>query len=345
MTSADSPKKRKRITSSHPTRRMPLHPAEMGPSDPTLDSVTQQQREAEVLAKFNLVLKDAKASEEYGQYRRDLLKVEEENAWDREAKPKSDSTSEQDRVEQRAALIVHEVREYERIVTFGNLASESLPDVEDQDMGGQYLTNKQRIDTESKLFEISKMVPKGALLHLHFNAELHPEVLLVRARTMKNMYIRSIQRIQDERQLATTELIFNVLDPDTVNPNVDIFSMDYPLITTPGDLKKEDFQKQIWMPWAKFQDEFEKRFPGQYRQQEPETFREGPHHCGDVVPLALRPAENWLRSKMVLSQEEAYRPDQTVNGYVWCYSRQSSTDMKTASGLDSTKPRGLLKGY
>ena len=69
---------------------------------------------------------------------------------------------------------------------------------------------------------------------------------------------------------------------------------------------------------SKFQDEFEKKFPGMYQHQEPETFREGPHHCGESVPHFLRPAENWLRSKMVLSQEEAYHPGQTVNGYVYC---------------------------
>lgn len=344
---ADSPKKRKRVTSSHPTRKVPFHPADKEAPDPIPDSQMQQQQEAQALAKFEQELKDATASERYGQQRSNLLQIEEDNAWDREAKPNSNSTSEEDRTERRAAIIIQQIREYERIVTFGNLASESLPDIEDQDMGGQYLTNKERIDKDSKLFEISKMVPKGGLLHLHFNAELHPEILLVRARTMKNMYIRSIQRIQDEQQLATTELIFNVLDPDTINPNVDIFSMDYPLVTTPADLKKEEFQRQIWMPWAKFQDEFEKKFPGKYLHQEPETFREGqPHHCGDSAPRALlRPAENWLRSKMVLSQEEAYRPDQTVNGYVCYYLRKSFANTHTGSGRDSTKPQGLLKGF
>ncbi|KAJ6194778.1 hypothetical protein J3E72DRAFT_247805 [Bipolaris maydis] len=326
---ADSPKKRKRATSSHPTRKVPFHLADMEATDQIPDSQMPQQQEAQALAKFDQELKDATASERYGQQRSNLLQVEEDNAWDREAKPSSDSTSEEDRTERRAATIIQQIREYERIVTFGNLASESLPDIEDQDMGGQFLTNKERIDKHSKLFEISKMVPKGGLLHLHFNAELHPEILLVRARTMKNMYIRSIQRIQDEQQLATTELIFNVLDPETINPNVDIFSTDYPLVTTPADLKKEEFQKQIWMPWAKFQDEFEKKFPGQYLHQEPETFREGqPHHCGDSAPRALlRPAENWLRSKMVLSQEEAYRPDQTVNG-VWARFNQATRAFK-----------------
>ena len=240
MTVADSPKKRKRALSPHPTRKMPVIPVEAETSASSSTGMTPQQKEAEALAKFRQSLTDAKASERYGEQRSNLLKVEEENAWDREARPSSNSTSDEDRLERRAATIIQEIREYERIVTFGNLASEALPDAEDQDMGGQYLTNKERIDAQSKLFEISKMVPKGSLLHLHFNAELHPELLLVRARAMKNMYIRSIQRIQDESQLATTELIFNVLDPNTVNPNVDIFSADYPLVTAPGDLKKEE---------------------------------------------------------------------------------------------------------
>lgn len=327
--------KRKRPTSPHPKRKMPLRSEETRPADHSFDNMTQQQKEAEALARFGQKLQDAKACEEYDGERANLLKAEDENAWDRGAKPKSTSTSEQDRLERRAAIIIHAIREYERIVTFGNIASEALPLPEDQDMGGQYLTNKERIDTQSKLFEISKIVPKGALLHLHFNAELYPELLLVRARKMENMYIRSIQRIQDEHQLGMTELIFNVLDPATVNPDVDIFSVDYPLITTPQDLKKEGFQQQIWMPWAKFQDAFEKKFPGQYKHEEPETFREGrPHHCGDSAHHVLRPAENWLRSKMVLSREEAYHPDQTVNG-VWARFNQATRAFKGLLNYES----------
>lgn len=257
----------------------------------------------------------------YEESRKELLCAERLNAWDRCARPKIGSLSEQEEVEKRAAIIIRAIREYERTVTFGNIASEALPGVEDLDMGGQYLTNKERIDTKSELFKISKMVPKGALLHLHFNAELYPEILLVRARKMENMYIRSTQRIQDESQLGTTELIFSVLDPTTIKSDVSIFSEDYPLITELDDMKEDEFQKIVWMSWARFQDEFEKRFPEKYKDQELETSREGrPHSCGDSPRHNLRPAENWLRSKMVLSQEEVYHPGQTVNGYIPPYS-------------------------
>jgi adenosine deaminase CECR1 len=75
------------------------------------------------------------------------------------------------------------------------------------------------------------------------------------------------------------------------------------------------------MPWKKFRKEFEKKFPGLYKEEEPETFQAGrpprpSRHCGEPKRTVLYPAENWLRSKMVLSQDEAYRPTQTVNGYV-----------------------------
>lgn len=255
--------------------------------------------------------------EEYVNKRKELVQRENENAWDRGARPEPGLESDEDKVEQRAATIIRAIREYERKVTFGNLASEALPDDEDLDMGGRYLTNKKRIETQSQLFKISKMVPKGALLHLHFNAELHPEILLLQARERKNMYIRSTQRIEDESQLGTTELILSVLDPNTVEDGVNIFSKNYPAITTPSDMKDNEFQKKVWMRWAKFQKKFEKRFPGKYEDQESETSRKGEPHCSGSSSLkTLYPAEKWLMSKMVLSREEVYHPDQTVNGYV-----------------------------
>ncbi|EMD86791.1 hypothetical protein COCHEDRAFT_1048068, partial [Bipolaris maydis C5] len=253
--------------------------------------------------------------EDYLKQRERLVQKDNKSVWDRDARPKPGLESEQDKVEQRAATIICAIREYERKVTFGNLGSEALPDDKNLDMGGQYLTNKERIDTQSKLFEISKMVPKGALLHLDFNAELHPEILLFQAREVENMYVRSTQRIEDESQLDTTELIFNVLDSTTVKHKVNIFSEDYPLNTTHSDMKDKEFQKKIWMRWGNFLKKFEKRFPEKYKDQAPETSRKGgPHRFGSSSLKTLYPAEKWLMSKMLRSQEEFYRPDQTVNG-------------------------------
>jgi adenosine deaminase CECR1 len=318
MTTADSPKKRKRALSPLPTRKIPLHSGESQAMEATSEKImTNEEKTEEAWAEFRAALDDEQAIKAYDNIRNGLVDKEEESAWDRAARSDKPG-SEDDKVEKLAADIIREIREYERNVTFGNVASEALPEPEDRDMGGQYLTNKDRIDRESKLFEIARIVPKGALLHLHFNAALHPELLLVKARKMKNMYIRSIRPIADKNDLALTEVVFNILDPKTVDPNIDIFSDTYPAAKDAVRFKDADVKDRIWMLWSEFQAKFEKKFPGLYQQQEPETFREGrprrTRHCGDPKKIELHPAENWLRSKMVLSEDEAYGPQQTVNG-------------------------------
>jgi adenosine deaminase CECR1 len=317
MTVADSPKKRKRALSLQPTRKIPLHSGESKTVQmPSENIMTPEEAAANVGAAFKAAAENRKAVRSYERHRAILVNDEQDKAWDRRARPKGRLTLD-DKTEKRAAVIIQAIREYERGVTFGNLASEALPLEDDRDMGGQYLTNKDRIDNQSKLYQIAKIVPKGALLHLHFNAELHPELLLVRARKMKNMYIRSIIPLTEKEHLVQTEMVFSVVDPKTVDPNVDIFSNTYPTLEGSKGIRDPDYLRTVWMPWKKFQQEFPKKFPGVHNHEEPETFQAGrPHHCGERKPAILTPAENWLRSKMVLSQDEAYRPTQTVNGYV-----------------------------
>ncbi|KAF7678676.1 metallo-dependent hydrolase [Alternaria burnsii] len=338
MTTADSPKKRKRALSPLPTRKIPLHSGESQAMEATSEKIMTMEEETEkALAEFRAALDDEQAIKQYDDERNKLVKKEEDNAWDQAARSDKPG-SEDDKVEKLAADIIRGIREYERNVTFGNVASEALPEPEDRDMGGQYLTNKDRIDRESKLFEIARIVPKGALLHLHFNAALHPELLLVKARRMKNMYIRSIRPIADKNDLALTEVVFNILDPKTVDPEIDIFSDTYPAAEDAVRFKDADVKDRIWMLWSKFQEEFEKRFPGLYQQQEPETFREGrprrTRNCGDPKQIKLHPAENWLRSKMVLSEDEAYGPQQTVNG-VWARFNQATRAFKGLLNYES----------
>ncbi|KAL1797896.1 hypothetical protein ACET3X_004502 [Alternaria dauci] len=294
------------------------------------------QRKIKARTFFDTEVDSKTLTDVYDERRRGFLQDEDKHAWDRSARPNGSGTrSKDEKTEARAAAIIRAVREYERNVTFGNLASEALPLEDDRDMGGQYLTNKDRIDHQSKLYQIAKIVPKGALLHLHFNAELHPEILLVRARKVKNMYIRSTIPILAKKDLGETEMVFNVVDPETVNPGVDIFSESYPRLERPAQIKDENYLKTVWMPWSKFRKEFERKFPGEYKEEEPETFQAGgrppqqprTRHCGERKGWLLSPAENWLRSKMVLSQDEAYGPTQTVNG-VWARFNQATRAFK-----------------
>lgn len=266
---------------------------------------------------FDAALGNTYAINGYNEKHTELLRLEKRDAWDREARPRETSRSWDDQTERRVALIIREIREYERKVTFGNLASEAIPEEHTRDMGGQFLTNKERIDTESKLYVIAKMVPKACLLHLHFNAELHPERLLEQAREMEHMYIRSIRPLLTQEDLDKTETVFTILDQEVVEPGVNIFSSDYP--GGPLNWRTDEWKYRVWMPWKAFRDGFEKQFPHQYDQPADNDVPDTPRCCGDqgrVEPghASLCPAENWLKSKMVLSEKEAYISTQTVNG-------------------------------
>lgn len=303
MTVADSPKKRKRVFSPSPNRR--------GPIPTTEPKIMDMETEKSAMrALFDDSLQDTKELNKYNEKYAKLLRAEQETAWDRAAR------SQYDQEEQHAANIIREMREYERRVTFGNLASEAIPAKTTRDMGGQFLTNKDRIEHESLLFQISRKVPKGGLLHVHFNAELHPERLLERARTIDNIYIRSIRPLKSQEDLDETEMVLNVLDSDQVEKGVSIFDPTYPGNAT--NWKTPEWMWKVWMPWETFQEEFKNKFPGQYLDQRKENIPEGSTCCSEPAEpgseVELSPAEKWLKSKMVLSEEEAYGFTQTVNG-------------------------------
>jgi adenosine deaminase CECR1 len=312
MTAADSPKKRKRVVSPFTRQRIPLHYTEPKHLDMTSDPAAMR-------AFFDAALVDTTEINKYNATHAELLRLENESAWDRDAKPRANSRDKSVQQERDAAAIIRAIREFERKVVFGNQASEAIPGKETRDMGGQFLTNKERIDHESLLFQIAVEVPKGGLLHLHFNAELHPEQLLVQARDIENMYVRSIRPLRASREnedLDETEMVFNVLDPDQVVEGVDIFSDTYPGNAT--NWKTDEWKWKVWMPWKQFQTDFEKHFPDMVAQTPKTPIPVGSTCCaGPAEPgseVYLTPAERWLRSKMVLSEEEAYVPTQTVNG-------------------------------
>ncbi|OAL05367.1 Metallo-dependent hydrolase [Phaeosphaeriaceae sp. SRC1lsM3a] len=272
---------------------------------------------------FDKALEDTKAINKYNDNYAKLLRSERETAWDRAA------WSANDQEEQHAANVIREMREYERRVVFGNLASEAIPGTETRDMGGQFLTNKERINHESLLFQIARKVPKGGLLHVHFNSELHPERLLERARLIDNIYIRSIRPLLSQKDLDETEMVFNVLDNDQVEKGVSIFSPTYPGNAT--NWKTPEWTWKVWQPWKDFQKEFESKFPGKYLDQPKEVSPVGSTCCSEPAEpgseVELSPAEKWLKSKMVLSEEEAYGFTQTVNG-VWARFNQATRCFK-----------------
>lgn len=304
MRSANSRDKKRKRTSSPTSTRLPLKLEKS-----SVDNMTGLSS----MDVFRSKLIDPNVRKSYDDARDKLWQAELMNAWDRGVRPEEGSLSNEDKIELQAEIIIRELREYERRVVFGNVASEAIPPPETRDMGGQFLTNKDRIEQESKIYELAKRVPKGALLHLHFNAELHPERLLLEARksiNQEHMYIRSIRPLLNQEDLDLTEMVFNYMRKTTKSN--DIFSPQYEG-NSENHKPQYEMEQKIWMRWDEFRKRFKEVFPGEYEQSATDFMNGLPK---DVEPgkIKLQPAENWIKQKMVLSPEEAYGEKQTVNG-------------------------------
>ncbi|KAL1388134.1 hypothetical protein HDK64DRAFT_125210 [Phyllosticta capitalensis] len=234
---------------------------------------------------------------QYEKLREGLLKELRPRCWDYTAKTGASEA------ELKAAEIVQRIREDERVNLFGNVPSEAIPGPTSRDMGGQFLTNLSRIE-ESKLFDITKQMPKGAHLHAHFNAELNVSDLLSRVRDMDTMFIRATRPLVESEDYMETEMVFTVLPTD--HPEADPFSKDYnPDFKTPGS--------NPWMKWKVFQYKF---------------LTKRPEALGSID------AETWVRGKMVLQEEEVYGVKQTLNG-VWARFNQATRCFKGLLNYES----------
>jgi len=237
-------------------------------------------------AEFTKNLQAPDDQKQYDESKKDLLEEEKTDAWDAKAKASASQA------EKSAAWIVWKIREHERENLFGNKASEAIPGPETLDMGGQFLTNKERIEERSLLFKIARRMPKGAHLHLHFNAELSPRLVLDKAKNMDNMFIRSTRPLVSKQDLAETEMVFSVMPIDTITAN--IFAKNYnPDFKTPGS--------NPWMTWSTFREKLEQKFRVN--------------------------AEDWIVDKMILSEEEVYSGNQTTNG-IWARFNQATRCFK-----------------
>ncbi|KAF2104409.1 Metallo-dependent hydrolase [Rhizodiscina lignyota] len=232
----------------------------------------------------------------YDKDRTGLIDREKENCWYREAK---DSASD---AEIKANAILLKIREHEREHLFGDKASEAIPGPETRDMGGQFLTNKERIKA-SKVYEMAQLMPKGAHLHIHFNSEFHPAVLLAEAKNKvpDTLFIRSTRPLTSRESLddLNSEMVFNVLPKDT--PAADIFSDKY-------NPDAKDKTNNPWIKWSAFSEALKTKY--------------------DVD------ADDWIMTKMVLGEEDVYGIRQTTNK-IWARFNQGTRCFKGLMNYES----------
>lgn len=142
--------------------------------------------------------------------------------------------------------------------------------------GDHFLTNVDLID-QTKLLDAARRMPKGAHLHIHFNACLNPRVLLNIAKSMDRMFITSDLPLTAENShehFDRCEIQFSILCPEKEKP---------------GNLFSPHYQARQTM---RFKD-FLARFPSHY-----------PH----------KTADDWLMGKIIFHDQEAHNCFQTASG-------------------------------
>ena len=150
--------------------------------------------------------------------------------------------------------------------------------------GDHFLHNHPLIE-QTQVFEVAKRMPKGAHLHIHFNACLLPYVLVGIAKHMDRMFIMSNIPLTEKDNYDKCEIQFSILSPEKENP---------------GNLFDPSYTYRQTMKFKDFIDQFPKHYPE-------DCLREGKSEDKWV--------EAWLIDKLVFDAEEAHHWLQTVNGY------------------------------
>jgi adenosine deaminase CECR1 len=251
-------------------------------------------------------MKMTEVAEQYAAERDQLLAAERENTWDSKARSTASS------MEIRAGKIISTIREHERIdpELYGNLPGEKMPKSSTRDMGGRFLSNKPRIES-SKLFRIAEEMPKGAHLHLHFNAVLHPSELLLYARRpeMANtMFIRSSRPLLKGIDFEQAEIVFG-WHPKEINVG-NIFSPNY-------DPEWKLLSSTAWMRWI----DFRRHYNLHVKAKEHDAKGVSAETHSGKAPLDA--AERWACQKIVIAASDVHNERQTTNGIWACFNQRT----------------------
>jgi len=139
--------------------------------------------------------------------------------------------------------------------------------------GDHFLSDVDLIN-QTSLFDVARSMPKGAHLHVHFNACLPPKVLLNIAKDMERMFISSDQPLTSKEAFDTCELQFSLVCKGKENH---------------GNIFSEAYTDRQHMAFQHFLHEF----------RDMRT---------DVE------VDTWLVDKLMFSDDEAYNMRQTAHG-------------------------------
>jgi adenosine deaminase CECR1 len=142
--------------------------------------------------------------------------------------------------------------------------------------GDHFLSNVDLIE-QTQLFALCRAMPKGAHLHIHFNANLLPGVLLGIAKGMERMFIWSNIPLDRDGAFDLCRIQFSIMGEAAVEEK------------GIGNLLDKDYQGGSVMQFQKFREAYP---------------------CGEEA------ADSWLQSKLVFQEEEAHNLLQTPEGLV-----------------------------
>lgn len=143
--------------------------------------------------------------------------------------------------------------------------------------GDHFLSNADLIE-QTQLFALCRAMPKGAHLHIHFNANLPPNFLLGIAKDMERMFIWSNIPLVQETAFDQCRIQFGIMSEDAVKDK-------------DGSLFDGDYVGGMPMPFQ--------NFIAQYPSKR----------------LSGKPGvDAWLQNKLVFQEEEAHNSRQTPDG-------------------------------
>lgn len=220
---------------------------------------------------------------EYEELRAKIVSREDELSFDARLR------SQADEMEQLVDKIIRNVRESDEKHFSKQAPRKGYHGQQHPRFAGDHFLSNVDLISETGLFKIASMLPKGAHLHNHFNACLPPHVLLDIAKGMDRMFIMS------SLPLVCKEEGENKFE------NFDMCEIQFSIKTSaqedPDDLFSPTYQAWKTMRFSKFLSGFSTHYTR-----------------ADAGTNDKNKADNWLLNKLTFHEQEAYDPLQTASG-------------------------------